>query len=170
MLMNVLIVAATRHGSTLEIAQEIAVGLATGGASVEIRGPEEVRSLLGFDAVVVGSAVYAGQWLSPAKAFVDRFLPDLQERPVWLFSSGPLGDPPLPAEDPAGVKAIIDAARPKQHRIFAGRLNRSELGLVEKVVVATVRAPDGDFRDREAARAWGREIADSLTPASPALT
>src|SRR5689334_15977701 len=160
--MNVLIVVATRHGSTLELAQESGIGLAHAGLTAEIRGPEELDRIDDVDGVVVGSAVYAGQWLGAAKSFVERFAPELRQLPVWLFSSGPLGDPPMPAEDPAGVAPLVALIEPREHRVFAGRLARSELGLVEKVVVAAVHAPDGDFRDRAAARGWGREIAAAL--------
>jgi menaquinone-dependent protoporphyrinogen oxidase len=40
---------------------------------------------------------------------VDRLGGTLAERPVWLFSSGPVGDPPKPQEDPVGVREILTA-------------------------------------------------------------
>ncbi|HET9615372.1 MAG TPA: flavodoxin domain-containing protein [Candidatus Limnocylindrales bacterium] len=166
--MHALIVVATRHGSTLEIGQEIGVGLAEAGVPAEIRGPDEIETLDAVDAVIVGSAVYAGQWLGGAKAFVERFTPELRDRPVWLFSSGPLGDPPMPAADPAGVAPLIERIAPRAHRVFAGRLARHDLGVMEKVMVAAVHAPDGDFRDRGAARAWGLEIGAALQSTSAA--
>ena len=42
----------------------------------------------GFDAVVVGSAVYSMRWMPEATAFILAHRLALSERPVWLFSSG----------------------------------------------------------------------------------
>ena len=55
--------------------------------------PGDVASLDGYDAVIIGSAVYMGHWLDPAKDLVSRFGDALAGRLVWLFSSGPVGDP-----------------------------------------------------------------------------
>jgi menaquinone-dependent protoporphyrinogen oxidase len=46
--------------------------------------------------------------------------------------------------------------------MFGGRLERGRLNLGERVVVAAVRAPDGDFRDWELITGWAREIAGTL--------
>jgi menaquinone-dependent protoporphyrinogen oxidase len=48
-----------------------------------------------FDAVVLGSAVYAGRWLDPARQYAALYADVLRARPVWLFSSGPIGNPPF---------------------------------------------------------------------------
>ncbi len=115
-----------------------------------------------YDAVVLGSGVYAGQWMGSAKRLAKRLRPELGDRPVWLFSSGPLGDPPLPAGDPAGVRSIIELVRPRGHRVFGGRIDPSEMHLAEKAILKLVRAPSGDFRDWTAIDAWAAEIAATL--------
>jgi hypothetical protein len=40
---------------------------------------------------VIGAAAYMFHWLKDATRFVKRHHRLLAERPVWLFSSGPLG-------------------------------------------------------------------------------
>jgi menaquinone-dependent protoporphyrinogen oxidase len=70
---------------------------------------EDVATLEGFDAVVVGSSIYTGRWLKPAKELVERNAEALRARPVWLFSSGPLGDPPKPEADPADTEPVTEA-------------------------------------------------------------
>jgi menaquinone-dependent protoporphyrinogen IX oxidase len=40
---------------------------------------------------VIGSGVYYGSWLKEATEWVHRNQAVLAERPVWLFSVGPLG-------------------------------------------------------------------------------
>ena len=74
--------------------------------------PEEVERLDDYDAVILGSAVYAGHWLEPAADFVRRHESQLRERPVFVFSSGPLGEPLKPDEDPAELASIDDQIRP----------------------------------------------------------
>ena len=92
---RVLVTAASKYGSTLEIAEAIGARLATDGrVDVTVTPAEDAPDPTGYDAVVVGSAVYAGRWLKPAREWVDANREALQARRVWLFSSGPLGDPP----------------------------------------------------------------------------
>src|SRR5487761_1610881 len=90
---RVLVSAASMHGSTSDIAQVIAEVLTEQGLTVTVLPPEEVQSLEEYDAAVVGSAVYMSHWLDPAKDLVNRCLDQLGTRPVWLFSSGPVGNP-----------------------------------------------------------------------------
>ena len=160
--MRVLVSAASRHGSTTDIAHTIGRVLAEAQIEADVVPPEEVTSLVGYGAVVLGSAVYMGRWLEPATAFADRFADELPTRPVWLFSSGPLGVPPKPAGDPVNVAAVETATLAVEHRVFPGRLDKGELGFGEKLVVAGVRAPYGDFRPWDEIAAWAKAIAQTL--------
>jgi menaquinone-dependent protoporphyrinogen oxidase len=160
--MRVLVTAASKHGATSEIGTLIAGWLTDAGIEAEARAPDDVQSLDGYDAVVLGSAVYAGRWLEPAKTFVERLGPELVSRPVWLFSSGPAGDPPKPEGEPVDVAPIRKATRARDHRVFAGKIDRHGLGLGEKLIVAAVRAPDGDFRPLTDIAQWTGQIAASL--------
>jgi hypothetical protein len=63
--------------------------------------------------------------LASAKDFAERRAAELAARPVWLFSSGPIGDPPKPVEDPADVGPLLAATGAREHRVFAGRLERA---------------------------------------------
>ncbi len=160
--MRVLVSAATKHGATAGIAAVIAGGLAARGIEVVEIEPDNVTDVEAFDGAVIGSAIYAGQWMQPAKRLVERHANSLRARPTWLFSSGPLGDPAKPAEEPADGRRLADLVGARDHRVFAGRLDRSVLGLGERVIVRAVRAPDGDFRDWSIVAAWVDEIATSL--------
>jgi menaquinone-dependent protoporphyrinogen oxidase len=160
--MRVLVSAETKHGSTGEIAQTIAEELASAGHDVENIEPLQVKSLEDYDAVVLGSAVYMGRWMPTVKQFVMRHKDALQARPVWLFSSGPIGDPPKPEEDTAASEFIAETGA-REHKVFAGKLDKGRLGLAERLVVKAVHAQEGDFRDWEEIRAWARDIARQLT-------
>lgn len=81
---------------------------------------------------------------------------------MWLFSSGPVGDPPRPEEDPVDVAELVARTKAREHRVFAGRIERSRLSFAEKAIVLALRVPDGDYRDWDEIRAWAAEIADAL--------
>lgn len=163
--MNVLVAAASRHGATLEIADVIAGRLAEHGHTAVVRPPKDVAGLEGFDAVVVGSAVYAGRWLGEARDFADTYADALRHLPVWVFASGPIGDPPLPAEPAADTGAVAGELGARAAVTFGGKLAYAGLGLGERVIVRAVRARDGDHRDWQSVRAFADEIATALSPA-----
>ena len=160
--MRILIITASKHEATTGIGDAIALQLRRAGHRVAHVEPGIVSSIRDEDAVILGSAVYTGHWQRAAVAFAERFATDLRERPVWLFSSGPLGDPPKPTEDPVDVAHVAEITGAREHRLFAGRLDRSRLGMGERLIVAAVRAPDGDQRPWADIEAWADGIAAEL--------
>jgi menaquinone-dependent protoporphyrinogen oxidase len=165
--MKVLVATASKHGSTARLGEALGSALREQGLTVDVRDAVAVGDVTTYDAVVLGSAVYAGHWLSAAKDFVHRHESELRRRPVWLFSSGPLGDPPKPAGDPEEAPELLDRTRARGHRVFAGALDKGDLSLGERAVVRMVKAPYGDFRPWDDVAAWGVRIGEEL--ASPAL-
>lgn len=160
---RILVTAASRHEATMEIAEEIGAELRRTGLSADVLPIEEVSGLADYGPVVLGSAIYAGRWLAPALAFTDRHREELAARPLWLFSSGPVGDPPKPADDPGSdIADLVRATGAREHRIFPGRLDRHELGIIERAVVGLVRSPDGDYRPWPEIVAWADAIAAEL--------
>lgn len=168
--MHVLVSAASKHGSTAEIARRIGARIRDRGFIVTIEPPDRVGSLDSYGAVVLGSGVYAGHWLKEARNLADR-VADCDPAPlVWLFSSGPLGDPPKPDEDPVDVADIFGKVSPVEHRVFAGKIDKTKLGFGERAIMMAVRAADGDFRDWDEIADWASGIADTLTPTGDAYT
>lgn len=163
--MRVLVAAASRHGAASEVAEAIGRTLAAAGVEADVTTPDAVADIDGYGAVVLGSAVYYGQWLPGAIDFMRRNRVPLAQRPVWLFSVGPIGSPePKPAEEPRIVAELVARIGARGHRLFAGALRRRELGLGEKAVACVVRAPEGDFRDWTAIRRWAERIAAEVQP------
>jgi menaquinone-dependent protoporphyrinogen oxidase len=168
--MKVLVSAASKHGATAGIADAIASELIKQGLEVIVREPGQVDDVDDCDALVVGSAVYAGHWMKPAIEMTERFAESLASKPVWLFSSGPIGDPPKPTEDPVDVQQAMDLTKAREHRLFAGKLDKAVLSFPERAIVGALRAPYGDFRDWGQIRDWAVEIAISLQAAAARST
>lgn len=160
--MKVLVSAASRHGATSEIARAIAEALAAQGIEADVRPPEDVASLAAYDGIVLGSGVYAGRWLAPVKQLIDRETAALATKPVWLFSSGPLGDPLKPEQDPEDVELLLKRTHAVGHRTFAGKIDKRQLGIAEQAIFAVVRAPEGDFRPWPAISEWAADIAGAM--------
>jgi len=164
---RVLISAASGHGSTTEIARAIGQRLATDDIAVDIVPPAAVDSLDGYDAVILGSAVYVGHWLAEARDFAIRFRDALAVRPVWLFSSGPVGDPARKfvqslEQEPADVTRIRQDIEARDYRMFTGKLDPQALSLAQRASLLVVRGMSGDFRDWQLITQWADEIAASL--------
>jgi menaquinone-dependent protoporphyrinogen oxidase len=161
---SILIAVASRHGATDEIAYEIAEELRrqVPEAVVEVRGAAEPGDLTGADAVLVGSAIYLGRWLPAARRLVEEYREQLATVPVWLFSSGPVGDPPRPVDDLVEVSELAATIGARGHRVFSGRLDRAGLSFTERLAIRVVHAEPGDFRDHDAIRSWAGEVAAEL--------
>jgi menaquinone-dependent protoporphyrinogen oxidase len=162
--MRVLVTSASKYGATGEIAQAIGEVLSEHGLDATVVPCEQVDTVDGYDAVVLGSAVYAGHWRKAARALVERSGDALAAGPVWLFSSGPIGDPPKPEEAPVDVAGILAATRAREHRVFAGKLVRKQLSFGDKAIAVALRVPEGDFRDWAAIKGWAAAIAAALQP------
>ena len=162
--MRALVTVASKHGATGEIGEVVAGVLRDAGIEVATAAPDVAIDPSDYDAIVLGSAVYAGRWLAPARVFATRHADDLARRPLWLFSSGPIGEPPKPAgESPEGT-TLAEQLSARDHHTFAGRLDCEQLGFLERTVTKALGAPSGDFRDWEAVRAWADSIVSALAP------
>jgi menaquinone-dependent protoporphyrinogen IX oxidase len=167
--LRVLVAVASKHGATGEIAAALASALADSDAGravglTAVSLPVEQRpDPAPYDVVVLGSAVYLGRWLEPARQYAAAHAAELRTRPVWLFSSGPIGDPPFPPDEPHDAGPLAQLTGARGHRIFPGRLDKSRLSFGERAMVTAMRAPVGDFRDWAAIRCWGNEIAAEVS-------
>jgi menaquinone-dependent protoporphyrinogen oxidase len=161
---NVLVAAASRHGATREIAEAIAGGLRERGVDAHASRMDEVDALDRYDAVVLGSAVYMGRWLSEARRFAQVNASTLSSLPVWLFSSGPVGPPthPVPPGEAADIPVLVRLTHARGHRTFPGRLDMKQLHFAERAVARTIHAPEGDSRDWDAVDRFTGEIAEAV--------
>jgi len=162
---NVLVAYGSTNGSTAQIAEAIGEVLRKGGLTAEVRPAQTVASVASYDAVVVGGGLYAGRWQKDARRFVRRHRRELAERPLWLFSSGPLDAsaserdiPPVP-----GVKKAMDRLDAREHVTFGGCLEEGARGRVAGMILRSGKG--GDFRDFTAIEQWAAQIAQELAGA-----
>ncbi len=169
--MNVIVVYASRYGSTRGIAEFIAEELREHGVQAEARSVDANPNPGEYDAAVIGSAVYMEHWLKDAAEFVRRNRTVLAERPVWLFSSGPLKlepgtSPDDPELEPKEIGEFREIIHPRDHRVFFGALDPGRLGFahraLRKLPAARKLLPEGDFRNRDDIEAWAGGIARTL--------
>jgi len=167
-MITVLVAYASKHHSTAEIAELIGAVLELDDTlDVDVRSVDTVEHVALYDAVVLGSAVYVGQWQSQAAQFLKEHVAELADRPVWLFSSGPTGegDPQTIMkgwEFPEALQPLVEQIKPRNVAFFHGKLDPSKLNFMERTAVKLVHAPLGDFRDWDMIRNWATHIAQAL--------
>lgn len=164
---KVLVAYASKYGATAEIAEKVGQTLRQAGLQADVMPVSRVSDLMPYKAVVLGSAVYMGQWRKEVGKFLKANEKLLAERPVWLFSSGPMGkgDPVQLTKGwrfPKSQGPIIERIRPRDIVIFHGMLDMKKLNFFEKWVIRNVKAPVGDFRDWNAISSWVARIAAAL--------
>jgi menaquinone-dependent protoporphyrinogen oxidase len=161
--MKLLVTYASKYGSTAEIAEVIGKELRKRDYEVEVKPADQVDRPESYDGFVIGSGVYAGSWMKPAAKFLQSNQELLAARPVWLFSSGPTGqgDPNELMDGwtfPENLEKVRQAIKPKDVILFHGNLDLDKLNFAEKMIVKSVRATVGDYRDWLVVRGWARRI------------
>ena len=174
--MRALVVHASRHGSTQEIAEHIALTLQRYGYETTTQTARYAESPAGYDFVVIGSAVYFNHWLGAAKKYVSKHEKAIVNLPAWLFSSGPVGKETKDAQGrdlrtvliPKEIAEFERTIRPRNHRVFFGAFDPSKLkfpfSLLLKLPANREKPllPEGDFRDWKEIETWAASIAEAM--------
>lgn len=174
--MKVLIAYASRHGSTAGVAERIAADLTASGLETDAVRAFDVEDVSQYDAFIVGAAAYMFHWLKDATKFAKRHKDVLAARPLWLFSSGPLGTDVIDADGedvfessrPKEFDELSEALHPRDVRVFFGAWDPDAppVGAAEHLMKLAPAAkgamPAGDFRDWDAIDAWAQEIVTAL--------
>jgi menaquinone-dependent protoporphyrinogen oxidase len=173
--MSILVAYASKHGATQGIAERIGENIREAGQDADVLPIQEVEDLSGYEGYVVGSATYLGHWMKDAVTFLRGNQELLVQRPVWLFSSGPLGTGATDAkgEDrrqaavPKELPELEQAVHPREHQVFFGVLDPGRLSFAErsmrKLPAARAALPEGDFRDWDEIQDWAYGIAREVT-------
>lgn len=172
---NILVAYASKYGATQEIAQKIGEVLRQAGLQADVLPVTGVRDLSPYQAVILGSAVYIGQWPTDAVAFLRAHEKTLAVLPVWLFSSGPTGEgDPVELVGgrrlPASVKPVVERIRPRDVTVFHGWIDPKKINWIENWSIQNlVKKPFGDFRDWDMIVDWTTQIAAAVKETEPSL-
>ena len=82
---KILVAYATKCGSTAEIATAITEILCAGGLSAELKRASSVKSVEGYQGVVLGTAIYMGSPLKEATNFIEKFGSQMADTPLAIF-------------------------------------------------------------------------------------
>jgi menaquinone-dependent protoporphyrinogen oxidase len=174
---RILVAYASRAGSTGEVAEAIGKVLAdqsesNGSVAVDVRLAKDVTDLSPYRAVVVGSAIYMGQWMPEAVKFVERHRDALGQVPVACFTVCM-----MMKDDEEENRRLVTAylnpedqtlrIQPVDAGLFAGSIDYSKLSFLYRTIAkavskATEGVGEGDFRDWEAIRAWAAGLSPAL--------
>lgn len=159
--MIILVTYGSKRGGTEGLAQMVSDELRHEGFTVDLRPARQIESIRGYEAVVVGGALYAFRWHRDARRFVRHHAAELRKCPTYFFSSGPLDDSATKRDIPPvkGVAALMDRVGAKGHVTFGGRLLPDAKG---PVASAMAKKNAGDWREAEHVQAWARRVASEL--------
>ena len=164
-----LVAYASKAGSTAEVAAGIARKLADAGLAVDLRRAGNVRSVDGYRAVVVGSAIRAGQWLSEARGFVKTHREALAARRTAFFTLCMTlqQDTPHNREKVAGyLKPVRQVLEPDWIEFFAGKMEYRCLALGPRLIAQAMKVREGDFRDWNAIGSWADRLVEEMSAAA----
>lgn len=159
---TVLVAYASKMGGTAGIAEAIGKELRSWGHQVDVREVSQVATIDGYDAVVLGSALYYRRWLRAAVRFLRTHRDELRERQVWLFHSGPIGpDKDTVQTTPPAIRRLAQRINAVPPVTLAGRLEPATAkGLVARWIARGQLAEDS--RDWQAIERWARHIHESI--------
>lgn len=162
---HILVIYATRAGSTLEVANVIGEVLASRNFLVDVQPVNEKLSTIGYGAIVMGSAIRMGTWLPEMMKFILENKKKLNRIPTATFTVHILNkgdDTNSQAARETYMAPIREMISPLHEAFFAGKVDFSTLSLLDSVSARAIQpriaANSGDFRDWSQIRTWAQTI------------
>lgn len=170
---RILIVYASQFGSTREIAERVSNRLVAKGNHIVLMHVDQVESLDGYDAAIIGGAIQYDKWMGSARHFVKKFQPQLESMPVACF----FGCLTLSRHDDASlaqaqgyaekISALFSQSKPVSVQGFAGVLDYRKMSIpvriVAKLILSIIGVKEGDYRDWPAIDNWTDVAAVALS-------
>lgn len=163
---KILVVYATRAGSTVEVAQAIGKKLAAGGAAIDVKPVKKAVNVKDYQAVVLGSAIRRGAVLPELMGFVKNNKEELKNIPVACFIVCMIlreDNEQNRAKAASYIKPMRDELPFVDAGFFAGKLNYSKLNFIDAFVVEhIIGTPEGDLRDWKKINDWAENLGVKL--------
>ncbi len=169
--MKVLVAFASTHGSTQEAAGAIAEALRDQGQTVDLQPARDVRSLEGYDAVILGAPLYMFHLHRDAQRFLTRHQKALSSGlPLAVFAGGPFGKGD--GNEWQEVRKSLDNElakfpwlAPVSVQVIGGRFDPAHLRFPWNLIPALKNMPSSDLRDWDAIRTWAQSLEMKFHPA-----
>lgn len=160
---RVLIGWASRAGAARDVAEAVASELRRAGHDVVVASLKESPSAGGFDLVVLGSGVQAGQWYPEATAWISAHRTELTGARVAVFNVCLNAANPSKRHESLGYnKAVVGKLSPVAQESFGGRYVPETVSWFKRQFLRTLQKPPQDHVDEHVVRAWGRTLAGIL--------
>ena len=158
----VLVAYGSRYGSTAEIAEQIGAVLQEHGLPVLVTRAGQAGDLSQYRAAVIGSGIYAGRWERDAARLLKRGRKALEAMPLWIFSSGPVGEWPEPEVLPPGAERKARRAGARDHALFGGRVPSDSSSWIVRRMAQRTDPEHADLRDWQRIRDWAAGVAQEI--------
>ena len=173
---KVLVAYASTHGSTQEVAESVAKTLREYGLLVDLELARSVRTLAGYQAVVLGAPIYMFHLHKDAFRFLSRHNKALTGGiPIAIFAGGPFasGDDEASQDEKVWQEvhkqldqelAKFPWLKPVSVQIIGGKFDPTRLRFPWNMIPALRQMPPSDLRDWEAIHGWAKKLAAQLQP------
>jgi menaquinone-dependent protoporphyrinogen oxidase len=165
---KILIAYGGNYDSTKEIAQYIAGILKRMGGDVDVKGVEEIGSMVPYDAVIIGSAARMEKLLGKTLKFARRHEEELRKKITAYFVTciTMKDDTPENREKATGfLQPLRCIKEPVGLGLFGGRLEYSKIGFLWKAIAQQDKTGymiEGDFRDWAKIKKWAMDVGRRL--------
>jgi menaquinone-dependent protoporphyrinogen oxidase len=163
---SLLVAYSTIHGSTQEVAEQIAATLRERGVAVDLQSAKQARSLDAYRAIVLGAPLYLFHWHKDALGFLARHRAALAQKPLAIFALGPVNNVEKEFQD---ARAMLDKdlakyawLAPVDVQIFGGKMEPAKFRFPYNLIPAMNKLPASDIRDWAAIRAWASDLPTKL--------
>ncbi|MFU8772631.1 MAG: flavodoxin domain-containing protein, partial [Anaerolineales bacterium] len=158
---HILVAYATRAGSTVEIAIAIGESLSQRNYIVEVRPVIDQPDINPYQAVIIGSAIRMGNWLTEAMEYIKHNQQILNQKPVALFTAHMLNagdDETSRANRLAYLNPVREILTDPEEAFFAGKMDFTKLSFLDRMISRMVGAVEDDLRDWDKIRTWAQAV------------